>query len=257
MSHPRKRVHDALDTTPRSTARNVKRKTDADAATAAETNSDSSYVSAAAAIFSDGDASSQDTEDTDPGSESELSISSEDPSSESSSDGEDEANSDSDDASVADGGEQITNVRVGSKPTMKREDTAGSLIQRLQHFIPEMKAANQELEKERAAGTLERRNIEKVEDEEGQHIEMVSVWLLIVDFVTDTDRHMQNLGLGVLEEKDPEQASDDGNQSEGTFSDSENNGTVGRDQEEDVLGKLMGHKKNRRKPIHIEEVSNG
>jgi len=238
MSHPRKRVHDALDTTPPSTARNVKRKTDADAATAAETNSDSSYVSAAAAIFSDGDASSQDTEDTDPGSESELSISSEDPSSESSSDGEGEANSDSDHASVVDGGEEITNVRVGSKPTMKREDTAASLIQRLQHFIPEMKAANQELEKERAAGTLERRNIEKVEDEEGQHIEM-------------------NLGLGVLEEKDPDQESDDDNQSDGTFSDSENNGTVGRDQEEDVLSKLMGHKKSRRKPIHIEEVSNG
>jgi hypothetical protein len=167
MSASRKRSHTELDTMPRSTKRIV---TDL---AATDTNSDSSRASATQAIFSDNDTISQSTNQTDVESDSEVSTSSEDPSSSSEDDDSDDESDTSDRASAQDH-EEITNVRPGTKPEMKLEALGGGLLQRLRTFLPALEAANQELEKEKKDGTIERRNIERVEEGEGPFIEMVT-----------------------------------------------------------------------------------
>jgi hypothetical protein len=169
MSASRKRLHGELDSVP--LPPRTKRKTTDSAAT--ETSSDSSRASAQQPIFSDNDAFSLSTNQTDIESDSELSTSSEDPSSTSEDDSDVESDT-TDRASIADDGETITNVRPGSKPEMKLEGPGGGLRSRLKTFLPELKAANQELELEKVDGTIEHRNIEHVEEDEGPYIEMVS-----------------------------------------------------------------------------------
>lgn len=145
----------------------------------AETNSETSRTSATDAIFSDNESISQATNQTDIDSDSDLSTSSEEPSSES----DDDSDSDSDSgnesettgrASTQDS-EAITNVRPGTKPNMKLGAMRGGLLQRLKTFIPELAAANQELDKERLDGTIERRNIERVDEGDGTFIELVRI----------------------------------------------------------------------------------
>jgi len=232
MFGSRKRSYDELDAIHHSLDRRTKQKITDLAAT--ETKSNSSYASRTAPVFSDSDIISHETDQTEIESDSELSTSSEEPSSSSSGEDESEVRTDTSDGAMADEVEEVINVRPGTKPEMKIEGSGESLLQRLQTLLPELKAANQELEEEKAAGTLEHRNIEMVEDGAGQHIEM-------------------NLGLGVLKENcsdtdSNEQEEDDCN------SDTHDNDTDFNKKEVDVLGKLMGRSKGTRKPVQIEEV---
>ncbi|PSN66386.1 hypothetical protein BS50DRAFT_413772 [Corynespora cassiicola Philippines] len=157
--------------------------------------------------------------DVDMDSESELSTSSEEPSSESGSEDEDESDGD------GQGADGVVNLRAnrGIKPTFKldRDELGPDIRPFLKDFLPKLKAANEELEAARKAGTLKDRAIERT-DEDGveggdeQYIEM-------------------NLGLGVLKEKDPNAADDSASDS-----DSEPDDGTG---DKDVLDKLMRREK--------------
>lgn len=110
-------------------------------------------------------------------SDSVLSSSSEEPSSESSS--EDEQGDAASDMSLEEqeGKDGVINLRVGKKPTMKLDkDELGPDIRIfLKDFLPQLKAANEELEAQRKAGTLGSRMIDANEETGEQYIEMVRV----------------------------------------------------------------------------------
>ncbi|TLD29430.1 hypothetical protein E2P81_ATG05724 [Venturia nashicola] len=203
---------------------------------AAETDSETSRSSTNDAISTDSESISQATNQTDVDSDSDLSTSSEEPSSES----DDSSGSDSDSDNASDNAsdttqrastqdsEVITNLRPGTKPNMKLGTTNGGLLQRLKAFVLEIAAANQELDKERLDGTIERRNIERVENGDGPFIEL-------------------DLGLGVLEEKsgdittsqqDPDSASESGSD----------------EKYPDIISQLMGQVKKDRKAGQIQEI---
>jgi hypothetical protein len=125
------------------------------------------------------DAADQNTD-----SESELSESSEEPSDLSSSDDDDEdEDGEGNDATQMelDGQEkqdEVVNLRAnrGQKPAFKlSEDEVGPDIRAfLKDFLPQLKAANEELEAQRKAGTLKKREIDAVDaDEDKEYIEMV------------------------------------------------------------------------------------
>lgn len=109
---------------------------------------------------------------------SELSESSEEPSDLSSSEDEEEGSTKMD---VEEPKEpDVVNLRAnrGQKPTYKLDDEElGPDIRTfLKDFLPQLKAANEELEAERNKGTLKKREIDVVEgDEDEQYIEMVWV----------------------------------------------------------------------------------
>jgi hypothetical protein len=120
-------------------------------------------------------------------SESELSESSEEPSDLSSSDEDDEdqdeerAEDNKSTQMELDGQEdkdEVVNLRAnrGQKPTFKLDqDELGPDIRTfLKDFLPQLKAANEELEAQRKAGTLKKREIDAVDaDEDKEYIEMV------------------------------------------------------------------------------------
>ena len=121
---------------------------------------------------------------------------------------------------------------------------ASDLQRRLSTFIPDLAAANDELEVERAAGTLGDRNIEDVDEQ--SYIEM-------------------NLGLGVLEEKrhseSGSETSDDNRSLEGenegdeaAMASREGEGLRNGEAETDVLGKLLRRKKSK---VDIQVVDAG
>ncbi|ORY19511.1 hypothetical protein BCR34DRAFT_462336, partial [Clohesyomyces aquaticus] len=150
--------------------------------------------------------------------------SSDDASSGSSSDG------DSDDGSLAEksgeheGEDTVVNLIAnrGKKPSMKlpKEALAEDLRAHLAQFLPQLAAANEELEARRKAGTLQEKAIEIGDAEEaGQYIEM-------------------DLGLGVLEHKEP------GAEDAPPDADSDT---------EDILGKLMG-REAKKDGVGIQEV---
>lgn len=150
----------------------------------AETNSETSRTSANDAVFSDNESTTHTTNQTDVDSDSDLSSSSEEPSSESEDDSDGE--SDTIDRASVRGDNGITNLRPGTKPEMKLGAVKGGLLQRLKTLLPELEAANQVLEKEKQDGTIERRNIERVEEGDGPFIELVrEPCLLIVSVVAN------------------------------------------------------------------------
>lgn len=163
---------DRIERTPK------QQKTDSAARAALETNSDTSYVSAAAAVFSESDdTSDNDTAHTDLDIEerdnTELSTSSEEPSS-ASDDSDSDAEERSPDTShrqYEDNGTRI-HIRAGGRPHITKGVANVGLRDKLRGFLPDMRAANEQLEREREAGTLEKRNMENVEGE-ASHIEMV------------------------------------------------------------------------------------
>jgi hypothetical protein len=120
-------------------------------------------------------------------SESELSESSEEPSDLSSSDEDDEdedkecADDNKSTHMELDGQEdedQVLNLRAnrGQKPTFKldQEELGPDIRTFLKDFLPQLKAANEELEAQRKAGTLKKREIDAVDaDEDKEYIEMV------------------------------------------------------------------------------------
>ncbi|KAF2873579.1 hypothetical protein BDV95DRAFT_605073 [Massariosphaeria phaeospora] len=163
--------------------------------------------------------------DVDTDNTSELLDSSDEPSSESSSEDDDE-DEDSDEASDVDTNaanaqnpNDIVNLRAnrGKKPKMKlsRRDRDPGLRSFLRSFLPQLKAANAELEVQREAGTLKGREIDAADDEDEQpYIEM-------------------NLGLGVLEAQDTTTATHD--------TDADMNTDRSNDQPADVLANLLNH----------------
>ncbi|KAF5846336.1 hypothetical protein GGP41_003743 [Bipolaris sorokiniana] len=180
-------------------------------------------------------ASDYGTSDTD----STLSESSEEPSSDESSSEEeddDDENDDGEDTEMeldeAKGTDGVVNLRAnrGTKPIMKltKAEMGPDIRGFLKDFLPRLKAANEELEAQKRAGTLRRLDAE--DQQEGEpYIEM-------------------DLGLGVLEEKDPNAAESD---TEGT-SDAEEEDD---NKEKDVLGKLLG-RREKPDPAKIEVLPN-
>lgn len=124
--------------------------------------------------------------------------------------------------------------KKAKKPTIKAVEVVGQEVDlgaRLKRFLPQLAAANQELEAYRAAGMLKERNLEVVDEEAGkEYIEM-------------------DLGLGVLEETSSN-SRDSG--SRGYYDDSTDT-TALETEEKDILGKLMGRTK-RKDGIGIQEV---
>ncbi|KAJ4372769.1 hypothetical protein N0V86_008135 [Didymella sp. IMI 355093] len=177
-------------------------------------------------------ASSINTGDLNSGDESsELSESSEEPSDLSSSEDDDEESTKMD--AEAPKEPEVVNLRAnrGQKPTYKfdEEDLGPDIRTFLKDFLPQLKAANEELEAERKQGTLKKREIDAVDEEDNeQYIEM-------------------NLGLGVLKMKDGENSSTSGSDTE--MSDDEDT-----TKEKDVLGKLMGQEK-KKDAAAIQEVN--
>lgn len=107
---------------------------------------------------------------------SELSESSEEPSDLSSSDDDDEESTDM--AVDAPKEPEVVNLRAnrGNKPTYKldQEELGPDIRTFLKDFLPKLKAANEELEADRKQGTLKKREIDAVDEEESeQYIEMV------------------------------------------------------------------------------------
>ncbi|KAF9736734.1 hypothetical protein PMIN04_000081 [Paraphaeosphaeria minitans] len=177
--------------------------------------------------------------------ESWVSESSEEPSDESSEDSsgageEDEQQDDEmeEDAQLA--AEDVVNLRAnrGKRPDFKLpgEEELEDIRPFLKDFLPKLKAANEELEAQKAIGTLQTSELVGDEEADGdeQYIEL-------------------NLGLGVLEEKDDDVG-------EGALetpdNDSEGGNAEQRDQEKDILGKLMGREKPT-EPVGIQEVTAG
>ena len=181
----------------------------------------------------------------------------------------------SDSDSSASSSTSITNVTTAKKPPIQKphsySSTSSDLHSRLASFLPSLAAANEELEHDRAAGTLGQRDIENVDTKEdgeggdeggdgdgegGGYIEM-------------------NLGLGVLEEQRDGMAESDSSSSEDeeegdeateddegdkalpvtTLDDGSESKPSNRAQRErDTMGRLMGSR--RRKPA-IEELNGG
>jgi U3 small nucleolar RNA-associated protein 14 len=117
-------------------------------------------------------------------SDSELSESSEEPSSESSS--EDETEGEDNDDTMSDArqkrhqaNKRVVNLRAGQgqKPIMKldKNELGPDIRIFLKDFLPQLKAANDELAAQRRAGTLKHREIDMTDvDDNEQYIEMVS-----------------------------------------------------------------------------------
>jgi len=158
------------------------------------------------------------------------------------------SSSPSSDSSSSSDTTQILNLPIPQKPSITHispSATTSDLHQRLSTFLPDLAAANQELDVERAAGRLGERNIEAVDDEE--YIEM-------------------NLGLGVLEEmgRDGEGSgggSDDGSLGGDDLPGEERDADGGGEQglqgargETDVLGKLLRRGKSK---VEIQVVDAG
>ncbi|KAG9191050.1 hypothetical protein G6011_09138 [Alternaria panax] len=190
-------------------------------------SSNSALASTSAADDSTTNASDFGTSDSD----SELSESSEEPSSDESSSEEEEDDGEDTDMELEEPKSQdgVVNLRAnrGKKPIMKLgdEDLGPDVRGFLKDFLPQLKAANEELEAQKRAGTLKRLDSVEGHEEGEPYIEM-------------------DLGLGVLEEKDSNANSDDDSASD----------VEDGDKEKDVLGKLMGREK--KEPAGIEVVQN-
>ncbi|KAK6005002.1 hypothetical protein QM012_007781 [Aureobasidium pullulans] len=122
------------------------------------------------------------------------------------------------------------------------------LQSRLQAFLPQMAAANAELEKLAKDGGLEGKRLEDV-GEGDEYVEM-------------------ELGLGVMEEKKGGEGSSDDSSHESSEDSSEDSSDNDEEddqehkkkqkekeqKEKDILGRLMGHKQGREKATGIQEV---
>lgn len=140
-------------------------------------------VSEDSALFSTEDSSGNETanSDLDSTSSSAVSESSDDTSSGSDSENESMNGEDgSEDESMSEAEVEIVTLplpKKPKKPTIKAVEVVGQEVDlgaRLKRFLPQLAAANQELETYRAAGMLEERNLEVVDEEAGkEYIEMV------------------------------------------------------------------------------------
>ncbi|KAJ5161485.1 hypothetical protein N7492_006877 [Penicillium capsulatum] len=126
----------------------------------------------------------------------------------------------------------IPNVTGRQKPHIHRMEGSSGLLARLSEFMPKIKDANDNLEKEIAAGRGKDLMLDSVEEGDGKdYIEM-------------------NLGLGVLEEK--RNGDEDPSSNVTGAQGSSKLETSGGDS--DLLGKLMGEDESGEKPS-IEEMA--
>lgn len=202
-----------------------------------------STVKASNAIGQSTDASDLNSDDE----SSELSESSEEPSDLSSSEDEDAESTKMDTETPKE--PEVVNLRAnrGTKPTYRldEEELGPDIRTFLKDFLPQLKAANEELEAQRKEGTLKKRVIESVDaDEDQQYIEMVRFFAWSRQQVLTM---IQNLGLGVLKMKDEDNSESSSN------SDSDMSDDGDATKEEDVLSKLMGQEKTK-EVAGIQEV---
>ncbi|GES59133.1 hypothetical protein ATEIFO6365_0003041300 [Aspergillus terreus] len=175
-----------------------------------------SHPSAAAAVAA-GNAS----DDEDDFTSSSGSDSSDD---ESDDDGEEGQSGDEHDQGKSDDGrdQALPRIPARQKPRIQHVERDGDLLARISAFLPQMKNANDELQREIEAGRAKEIRLDEVDDQnEGQYIEM-------------------NLGLGVLEEKRQGDDSSD-NASDEDLAKKTSAGTNADSRtDSNVLGKLMG-----------------
>ncbi|CEO58900.1 hypothetical protein PMG11_03595 [Penicillium brasilianum] len=128
----------------------------------------------------------------------------------------------------------IPHIGGRPKPNIHRMDGGSDLLSRLSSFLPQMKNANEDLEREIAAGRGQEMVLDSVDDDGKDYIEM-------------------NLGLGVLEEKrgdSEDSSSGDEGDDEGPDGDSaEDKG------DSDLLGQLMGGITSSADKPSIEEMA--
>ncbi|KAL3456894.1 hypothetical protein BJX64DRAFT_281014 [Aspergillus heterothallicus] len=129
-------------------------------------------------------------------------------------------------------GDQITSLPARKKPNIRRFNNQPSLLSKISAFLPQMKSANEDLQKEIAAGRSKDIQLDAESDEEhrdGQYIEM-------------------NLGLGVLEEKRP---GDNEDFSGGEIDEPANQS---ESQETNVMDRLMKKDKPTSEKPSIQEI---
>ena len=131
-----------------------------------------------------GEQDSDDDDDDDDDNESYLSESSEEPSDESDIEESGEDSDDDEEEEEEEAAEEaVVNLRAnrGERPSYKLPDDEAleDIRPFLKDFIPKLKAANEELEAQKQAGTLQTTEIIGEDDgnAEDQYIEMVSFWL--------------------------------------------------------------------------------
>ncbi|KAJ5166890.1 uncharacterized protein N7482_005671 [Penicillium canariense] len=161
-------------------------------------------------------------------------------SSESESEGEDsedsdEAMHDENDAPVPAPAPSVSNIAGRPKPNIQRMERGSDILSRLSTFLPKMKDANEDLEREIAAGRGQDMVLDAVEDDGKDYIEM-------------------NLGLGVLEEKRDSDVSFSGDEGD----DESPNGDLKKSEakgDSDLLGQLMGGNRPSTDKPSIEEMA--
>ncbi|PGH00089.1 hypothetical protein GX51_05986 [Blastomyces parvus] len=167
-------------------------------------------------------------------------------SSSSSSSSDNESESESNHLPTVSGASDIVSVPLRgphSKPSIRRFN-GSALRNRLTSFLPELRAANENLEQDIAAGNVASVELDHSDETEvdGQYIEM-------------------NLGLGVLEEQDEAADSDTSMDSESTISHADDESTQSPSTSQpnprnntNVMNKLMGQKPEKKRPT-IEEIT--
>lgn len=163
-----------------------------------------------------------------------VSTSSEEPSSESDEDSEDDEEDTPMDTDEVTSLPLPPDAETRRKIYQRQAPPASSLSERLKAFLPQMAAANVELEKDRAAGKLAQMSLENVGEDDEHYIEM-------------------NLGLGVLKEKNPNKTDSDSEMEEDSDDEMDTAADDQKTREENILGKLMGKKKTKTGP-GIQEV---
>ena len=183
LPNPKKRSHSEASKSSIH-IRSVRRKLSPSALEPSDSSAPNSCsVSEDSALFSTEHSSGNETanSDLDSTSSSAISESSDDTSSGSDSESESVNGEDgSEDESMSEAEVEIVTLplpKKAKKPTIKAVEVVGQEVDlgaRLKRFLPQLAAANQELETYRAAGMLKERNLEVVDEEAGkEYIEMV------------------------------------------------------------------------------------
>ncbi|KAJ6013672.1 hypothetical protein N7540_008263 [Penicillium herquei] len=140
----------------------------------------------------------------------------------------------------------IPHVHGRPKPRIHKMDGNSELLARLSAFLPKMKSANEDLEKEIAEGRGKDVVLDEVDDDK-DYIEMVCFVLsCAVPFPLCVNLRLidpvQNLGLGVLEEKRGENGDSSGDERDDGMDGVESDKKGNMDGDSDILSKLMGGK---------------
>lgn len=133
----------------------------------------------------------------------------------------------------------LPRIPARQKPQIYRIEKKPDILSRLSAFLPQMKSANDELQREIDAGRAQDLMLDDVDDQtDGQYIEM-------------------NLGLGVLEEKRPDDAVVPGEKNDGSEASpacSHAGSHPNAQTDSNVLGTLMGNNDSTtsKKPTIVE-----